>query len=109
MPSTIRGDDNFDSSEAFTQNQSWTDVLGSRALDTDYTNNTGKAIQVLVSYTLNGSISTTKDSIVDGVGISTLTLDVAGHAKNLGAIIPDGSTYRINSGNITLTKWWELR
>jgi len=84
----------------------------SRALNTQYTNSTGKPIMVTCSVRAQSS-SNQATAIVDGVTIlNSYTIDCCGVPQisyfPLSFIVPAGSTYQIN-GNSGFTVWAELR
>ena len=87
--------------------QTWQNVTGSRALDTPYTNTTGKPIFV---YILASVTSTTTFLVqVDTVQIHNQVLASTG--STVGAcsfIVPNGSTYTASNTN-GLARWSELR
>jgi len=87
----------------------WTDVTGSRALGTTYTNTTGKPIQVAV--TVNSITSSTGDFRIGGTTVATSNTGSNTSMRNhYQFIIPDGATYeaRATGGTVTLINWWEL-
>jgi hypothetical protein len=96
--------------------QTWQDVLSSRALDTLYTNNTGKPIQVSITtryFLSNGPLTQLE---IDGKIIQTVRNPVPGGNQydTVSAIVPNGNTYRVfmtstGSGIGTLFSWNELR
>jgi hypothetical protein len=79
--------------------QTWQDVTSSRALNTTYTNSTGKPIQIMVGF----NSTTLPQIVVNGVTVwpSTTYVQVAT------VIVPNGLTYSNTGG--TFTKWFELR
>jgi hypothetical protein len=84
----------------------------SRALNTNYTNSTGKPIMVTCSVRAQ-SAANQASAIVDGVTIlQSYTIDCCGVPQisyfPLSFIVPNGSIYRIN-GNSDFTVWAELR
>ena len=90
--------------------QTWQDVAGSRSLDTDYVNSTGKPIMVAVSARSsinNAGINPT----VDGVVISYQLITVGYASASLSFIVPNGSTYRVSraGGTESIMLWTELR
>lgn len=92
-------------------NQTWQNMTSSRALSTDYTNSTGRPIQVSVGvyYTYDG---TPISIVVDGVSFFSLrTYGGGGVAATidypLSFIVPAGSTYKVTGGAIR--GWFELR
>jgi hypothetical protein len=89
--------------------QTWQDLTASRAAATDYTNNTGKPIQVLITFG-NGSTAGSADVIVGGVTIAQPNAVGNGPRQGCSFIVPDGVVYRANvTGGVTLQKWSELR
>jgi hypothetical protein len=96
-------------SQAFTVGQVMTSVIGSRALNTTYTNSTGKAITVEVCVSLAAGQTIT---MVKG-GVSSQTYgNAAGGAVffSVFSIVLPGQTYQITTtGGTTLTAWNEIR
>lgn len=96
-------------SQAFTVGQVMTSVIGSRALNTTYTNSTGKAITVEVCASLAAGQTIT---VVKG-GVSSQTYgNAAGGAVffSVFSIVLPGQTYQITAtGGTTLTAWNEIR
>ena len=96
-------------SQAFTVGQVMTSVIGSRALNTTYTNSTGKAITVEVCVSLAAGQTIT---VVKG-GVSSQTYgNAAGGAVffSVFSIVLPGQTYQITTtGGTTLTAWNEIR
>ena len=92
--------------------QSWYDLTSSRSIDSSYTNNTGKPIQVLVSVR---GMSSTSDSISVTVGgVSILkTVNIADNdTTNVAFIVPNNTTYSVSKlGTVTpnMVTWAELR
>ena len=102
MPSTIRGSDNFDS-KVIGQEQSWSDVTGSRAAATLYANTTGRPIMVSIGCTLNGVVTLTVGGVVAAYaqpwsGSSIIT--------SISVIVPAGDTYIVST--CTINSWSEL-
>lgn len=90
--------------------QTWQNVLGSRALSTNYTNSTGKPIQVIAAVYAQGG--TRCRAIVSGVTIvESLTQDCCGVPQisyfPLSFIVPNGATYQVQGGAVNT--WAELR
>lgn len=82
--------------------QTWQDVSASRAVNTDYTNNTGRPIQVCAAFS-NGA---TRQFTVDGIDVGYIAgADAAGTVQ---VIVPNGSVYRLD-GTGTILIWSELR
>jgi hypothetical protein len=95
--------------------QTWTNVSGSRAFGTSYTNSTGKPIVVAIvaSQTPGGAYL---GATVDGVGpIPMGTGYSAGgtYTTSGTVVIPVGATYsvtpQVTAGTTTLSAWYELR
>lgn len=104
MPSTISGDDDFDSKAAFSQGQTWQDMTAQRSDGQEYTNDTDKAIEVKVT-----SVSTTsaRSFLIDGNEVQKFSTTNAS-IMTLGGIVPAGSTYQSFNCGAGLV-WWELR
>jgi len=83
-------------SQAVGSYQTWQNLTASRAAATNYTNSTGKPIQVAVrSGTAAPAIT------VDGVAMD------AGSGTLHTVVVPSGSVYNLTTG--TLVSWYELR
>jgi hypothetical protein len=93
-------------------NQSWTNVLASRAIGTTYTNSSGKAIAVSINRT-SGTVANSFWNIsVGGVSIGTSTQVYSASAvQQAFFIVPSGATYVLTNGGgtTTPTTWAELR
>lgn len=89
--------------------QSWVDVNGSRSINTNYLNSTGRPIQVSVCF----SLSAFQDAQVAVNGIPVAFNQAGTSAEVLQAcfIVPAGSIYRVNStsGVFVQDAWSELR
>lgn len=90
------------------ENQTWQNVSASRALNTVYTNSTGRSIDIKVSaITTSAAVMQTfingSASGVSGLGISQLPGDMT--------TIPPGATYKCqpSAGTPSSLNWWELR
>ena len=86
--------------------QTWQDVLASRAASTDYTNSTGKPIQVNV-WGISGGPA---DLVIGGVIACRSGINGSVPSVNLTGIVPPGTVYRVNNistGAIVI--WAELR
>lgn len=89
--------------------QTLTNVTGSRALSTTYTNSTGKPIVVYVL----GSTTSANGYIVGWVngaqigGVSANATTSSGVSVSF--IVPAGATYQVTNSLSTLTSWYELR
>ena len=89
--------------------QSWSDVTGSRALGSTYTNSTGQPIQVVVSVTMDdGEVLEFR---IGGVAMGSQYMLGGSPRRGMSAfIVPDGDTYAAvnTSGGSTLVLWAEL-
>lgn len=90
--------------------QTWQNVTSSRALSTNYTNSTGKPIQVSVTiYQADGGVS----FVVDGVTVaqSGQTGGGGNDIHNVSIIVPNGSVYSASrlTGTSSSFAWVELR
>ena len=84
--------------------QTWQLFTGSRAINTNYTNSTGKPIMVAINFSTGTSGLILVDGVFAGIGAST-----AGEATGgLNTIVPNGSVYRYVGGAAVLD-WSELR
>ncbi|WP_262436764.1 phage tail protein [Acinetobacter ursingii] len=112
----VSGSANFDGSgnitisttanNAIGVGQSWSEVTSSRAVNTTYTNTTGKPIQIMVT-TANWNNAGSFELVLDGVSVTSFgNQDGYNQSKPVSAIVPNGSTYRVNG---SFTKWSELR
>jgi len=94
--------------------QTWQNVSGSRAVNTTYTNTTGKPIMVCANSNSTALGSTIYAAVVDGLNLYRLAIygNGAGYAAGVSFIVPAGSTYRVNAsgtGGSALENWKELR
>lgn len=92
--------------------QSWTNVTGSRALGTTYTNNTGRPIQLAVSVAYAGGGGNFLSISING-GPSfpfAVNSNPTSGASVAGTItIPNGATYDVTASLGALSTWYELR
>ena len=97
------------SSSALGVGQSYGDYVSSRALNTAYTNSTGRPIFVnalIRSY--SGSASAV--GYVNGVAACTASATLNTSQGNVSFVVPNGASYSINnSGSIGIDHWYELR
>ena len=104
MPSSISGDDDFDSKAAFSQGQTWQNMTAQRTDGQEYTNNTDKAIEVRV---ISVATTSARSFIIDGNEVQRFDTNDAS-TMTLGGIVPAGSNYKsFNCGSAAT--WWELR
>lgn len=91
--------------------QSWTDVTGSRALSTNYTNSTGKPIQLCVRCNLSGNAVT--NVTINGVTWTAQTYSAPNSCSvPIWFIVQAGATYQVAKGGGTtmvISQWMELR
>ena len=88
-------------------NQTWQNVLASRAATTVYTNSSGKPIFVAAwCSNATGNMTLTVGSIT----VSFFDPDTANSLRmTVNGIVPDGSTYFVSLTTNTLSGWSELR
>jgi hypothetical protein len=84
--------------------QTWQDLTSSRALNTTYTNSSGKPIMINVIVTTNATVA----GLVEGLTINSQTMFGSTLPCTVSLLVPNGNTYRINSTG-TLTSFFELR
>jgi hypothetical protein len=91
--------------------QTWQNVTSSRALNTTYTNTTGKPIFVSAMFSQNSGSSGTTTLTVAGVIISRdFTESASDEDVSVSGIVPPNQTYIVTTTNsITLSLWSELR
>jgi hypothetical protein len=87
--------------------QTWQSVTGSRALLTNYTNSTGKPIQVYIVCT--GGSSNGATLTIAGNTPAQLYTNIAGGRVGLFCIIPNSTVYQLGDSGATIHSWWELR
>lgn len=90
--------------------QTWQVLTGSRALNTDYTNSTSKAIMVSVC-TETAVGNATLVGLIGGIEIARQQLASGGavpSVTNITIIVPPGAVYKF-TGATTLKLWSELR
>lgn len=87
--------------------QTWQSVTGSRALLTNYTNSTGKPIQVYIVCT--GGSSNGATLTIAGNTPAQLYTNTSGGRVALFCIIPNSTVYQLGDSGATIHSWWELR
>ena len=89
--------------------QSWVDVTSVRAINTTYTNTTGKPVQVSVITRDTGYVHNLNFfvNVDDVISIPDLAGSGAGFLQ-LTITVPPTHTYRLETANL-LHSWWELR
>jgi len=91
--------------------QSWQDVTASRAVNTTYTNSTGKPIMVSFN-ALNSIAGSTYNLVVNGTISAAASVNaIAGGRGGVSGVVPAGNTYTvaISSGVLSSLNWNELR
>jgi hypothetical protein len=93
--------------------QSWQDMSASRAINTTYTNTTGRPIIVTASMT---STTASCNAMIIINGVTTIygsSVGATGQWMTISAVVPNGVTYRIavsaGTGTIAANTWRELR
>lgn len=91
--------------------QAWQDVAASRAIDTVYTNSTGRPIVVSVSVRNTGDSPSTASLFVAGISVARNITRYSSHEKIafVSAIVPAGATYEVSETTGTIYIWAELR
>jgi hypothetical protein len=90
----------------------FSDVTGSRAFFTTYTNSTGYPIMVAV-HGISSGVSGNKalTFLINGNAVITngFYSTTGNNYPSITIIVPNGSTYRADVDGVTLNGWWELR
>ncbi|HFF1652496.1 TPA: phage tail protein [Providencia rettgeri] len=107
-------DSKFAAGSGLGYGQTWQNVKASRAVGTVYTNSTGKPIVLLVTASTSANDRMNGINIhVNGVVIATSMTYGNGAKAPVSAVIPHGSTYKIDypSGTVSpfIHQWFELR
>lgn len=92
--------------------QAWQNLTSSRSIDTDYINNTGKPIQVLVSFRGTSAATDSISVIVGGVSILQTGNIVENDIANISFIVPNNTTYsivKLTTNIPNMVTWSELR
>ena len=87
--------------------QTWQDVTGSRSLESVYTNNTGKPIQVAITIAGHNNFLSSVLFVNDLEIVRVSNSNQYGQDKNICIVIPSGSTYRLSGS--AFSRWSELR
>lgn len=96
-----------DSTNAFGYNQTWTNVTGSRSINTVYTNSTGKPISIIIMGTGGSAIDLY--FYVNGNNLGRNSNNNGGQLIPITWTVPNGATYNITSSAGSVGSWWELR
>lgn len=86
--------------------QSWVNQTAVRSSGVTYTNDTGRPIQVLISFTLAGAGQSAQIT-VNGAPFPLQSSGGAAWMSNFSVIIPSGNTYKYDG--VAVGGWWELR
>jgi len=87
--------------------ETWHDVSGSRAFNTNYTNSNTYPISVCVSCVFASAASIT--GVVSGANIIFSGFHAATEQGNISFIVPSGATYQVTSvGSLSSVLWTEL-
>ncbi|HEM8290998.1 TPA: phage tail protein [Providencia stuartii] len=110
----VEVDSKFAAGSGLGYGQTWQNVKASRAVGTVYTNSTGKPIVLLVTASTSANDRMNGVNIhVNGVVIATSMTYGNGAKAPVSAVIPHGSTYKIDypSGTVSpfIHQWFELR
>lgn len=92
--------------------QIWQNLTLSRSIDMDYVNNTGKPIQVLVSFRGTSAGSDSISVIVGGVSILQTGNIIENDIANVSFIVPNNTTYsivKLTTHIPNMVTWAELR
>jgi len=100
-----RGGNALSAMSSLAYGQKWTDVTGSRVVNTTYYNTTGKPIVMSIQLLVVG---TTAEIFVDGV-IASRSINVLNNRNAMNAIIPAGASYILSPVAVTFDSWSELR
>ena len=93
--------------------QTWQDLTATRALATNYTNNTGRPITVQIQ-TSQAAGGVTRFNLGLGAPVTFVELgspQVNGQCPYPQIVVPDGWSYSLTNvaGGNSIVKWWELR
>lgn len=90
--------------------QTWQDVSGSRATNTNYQNTTGKPIMVYIRAVQSSGNDPVQVSSNASSWIECGLVGTSGSWSGLNTfIVPDNWYYRVNSATATISEWTELR
>ncbi len=95
--------------------QTWQNVIGSRAVGTNYTNTTGRPIEVLVMANTTAAAGAVLTTVVGGVTLGAFAglYSASGGASAIAQfVVPSGAVYSVamsGGGSPALASWVELR
>ena len=87
--------------------QTWQNVTGSRSLESVYSNETGRPIQVAITIAGHNNFSSSVLFVNDLEIVRVSNSNQYGQDKNICIVIPSGSTYRLSGS--AFSRWSELR
>jgi hypothetical protein len=93
--------------------QTWQNATGSRALNTTYTNTSGRPIMVSVNSSVNPSGADFLSILVNNVTAAISLANSTCYGNSMTVIVPPGATYRAiisgGTGTSKISYWAELR
>lgn len=87
--------------------QTWQNVTGSRSLESVYSNETGRPIQVAITIAGHNNFLSSVLFVNDLEIVRVSNSNQYGQDKNICIVIPSGSTYRLSGS--AFSRWSELR
>ena len=87
---------------SFGKNQTMQDVTSSRAVNTTYTNSTGKPIIVNIAWNYSSGGTNYANFLVNGTSVAT-------GGGGVSVVVPNGCTYSFSSVGWVFSKWVEYR
>lgn len=93
--------------------QTWQSVIGSRSLNNNFTNTTGRPIIVQIM-TSQGAASISRFNMGSGTPVTFIELgtpSVNGQCPMPSIVVPAGWSYSVTvvAGTVSVVYWWELR
>lgn len=92
--------------------QTWQDMTSSRAEGVNYTNTSGKPIQMVATFGPAANNQTMTRITIDGITVQGVYAPAGSYSASAAAVIPPGSVYRVDvitSPGSALVAWRELR
>ena len=99
-------DNKLETTFAFGVGQSMQDVTSSRAVNTTYTNSTGKPIIVNITWSYSGGGTNYANFLVNGTFVAA---GVNQSGSGVSVVVPNGCTYRFSSAGWVFSSWVEYR
>lgn len=91
---------------SFGKNQTMQDVTSSRAVNTTYTNSTGKPIIVNITWDYSFGSINYANFLVNGISVASGT---GQSGDGVSVVVPNGCTYSFSSEGWVFSKWVEYR